>query len=301
MTKKRGDIGVKGLAKARFFHPGQNIRDKWPNQHQTIHLSGVVRVRKGSHCVNRKDQLCYECRIAEIDDNTIFHIVCNNFKVDVAASIPFEDKAVVSVTVTAPTSQDSERERVTALRTAGDNVLPNIRGALAQEVAELRQQGIEVDDDNKPAPKNAQPYVPATATVGQWVTLTIFPGRADPNCNNNKGSWKNMSWKKIKKMDGLTLFRMCFGCPHNLPPTMRLRGVRIPYPNLMCTWDATSSWLALRVSPTGDCGDHQSQLLLRKEPPSSSRNTSPSVASMQKRAQFDKQISFLPPSSASTM
>ena len=63
--------------------------------------------------------------------------MCNSFKVDIAVSIPFQDKAVVSAYVTAPTAQDSERERITALQTAGDDVLPNIRGALAQEVAEL--------------------------------------------------------------------------------------------------------------------------------------------------------------------
>ena len=105
--------------------------------------------------------------------------MCNNFKVDIDASIPFEDEAVVTVPVTLPTVQDGERERVAALQTAGDDVLPNIRGAVAQEVAELQQQGIEVDDDNEPAPKNAQPSAPAIATVGQWVTPTIFPRRAD--------------------------------------------------------------------------------------------------------------------------
>ena len=41
--------------------------------------------------------------------------MCNNFKVDVVASIPFEDKAVVSAPVVVPTAQDGERESVTAL------------------------------------------------------------------------------------------------------------------------------------------------------------------------------------------
>jgi len=66
--------------------------------------------------------------------------VCNNFKVDVATSILFEDEAVVITPVTLPTAQDGERERVAALQTAGDDVLPNIRGAFAQEVTELRQR-----------------------------------------------------------------------------------------------------------------------------------------------------------------
>ena len=92
MPKKSGGIGAVGSAKARFFHPSLKIREQWPNQHQQIRLSGVLVVGKGVHRVNRKDQLCYECRISEIDDNTIFHISCNNFKVETSPSTPFEDE-----------------------------------------------------------------------------------------------------------------------------------------------------------------------------------------------------------------
>ncbi len=208
MAKKKGGIGAKGSAKARFFHPGQNIRDKWPNQHQTIRVSEALIVGKGVHRVNRKDQMCYECRLAEIDDNTVFHIVCNNFKVEVEGATPFEDEGVVSAPAPATSAQNAERARIAALRTAGEDVSSNI-GNLQQEIAELRQQGIEVDDDNEPAPENANPTV-AEFTVGEWITPTICPRRADPNCTNSKGSWKHHAWNKIKEMDELALFRMCF-------------------------------------------------------------------------------------------
>ena len=51
--------------------------------------------------------------------------------------------------------------------TAGDSlsvhdVALNIRGVIAEEIAELKQQGVEVDDDNEPAPKNAQPTTNST-------------------------------------------------------------------------------------------------------------------------------------------
>ena len=54
--------------------------------------------------------------------------------------------------------------------TAGDrlsvhDVAPNIRGVLAEAIVELRQQGIEVDDDNEPAPENAQPTPHTTVPV----------------------------------------------------------------------------------------------------------------------------------------
>ena len=72
--------------------------------------------------------------------------------------------------------------------TAGDclsvhDVAPNIRGVLAEEIAELRQQGIKVDGDNESAPENAQPTPNSTSPVLRpWVTPTTCPRRADPNC-----------------------------------------------------------------------------------------------------------------------
>ena len=209
MAKKKGGVGAKGSAKARFFHPGEAIRKRWPNQHQTIRVSDALVVGKGVHRVNRKDQLCYECRLAEIDDNTIFYIVCNNFKVDVEGAAPFDDERGTS-TLPAPstTAQNAEKARVAALRTADSDVSSNI-GALQQEIAELRQQGIEVDDDNEPAPENASPTT-SRIDVGSWIIPLICPRRADPRCTNNKGSWTHHSWPKIKEMDEFALFRMCF-------------------------------------------------------------------------------------------
>ena len=89
---KPGGIGAKGSACARFFHPGQNIRDKWPNINRTHRVLDALIVGKRIHRVQKKDQLCYECQIPDIDDNTIFHILCRNFKVEHAAVTPFDDE-----------------------------------------------------------------------------------------------------------------------------------------------------------------------------------------------------------------
>eukprot|EP00957_Ditylum_brightwellii_P160220 12197588-Ditylum_brightwellii.AAC.1 len=45
-------------------------------------------------------------------------------------------------------------------------------GLLVEEIAELCQQGIEVDNNNEPAPENAVPPVAAMFSVGTWVTPT---------------------------------------------------------------------------------------------------------------------------------
>ena len=88
----------------------------------------------------------------------------------------------------------------------------NVRGAIAQqqEIAELRQQGIEVDDDNAPTPENAEPSPATAVSIGEWITPTICPRKADANCTNSRGKWKNRGWQQIKEMDELALFWMCF-------------------------------------------------------------------------------------------
>ena len=69
--------------------------------------------------------------------------------------------------------QDPKRERTTALCESVTDVAPNVNGGLLKEIAELHHQGIEVDDENKPAPEKAQPSASATQTIGNWVTPTI--------------------------------------------------------------------------------------------------------------------------------
>ena len=105
--------------------------------------------------------------------------------------------------------QDLEREQTTALCKSVADVAPNV-GGLLQDIAELRHQGIDMDENNEPPPENAQPNFPETQTIGQWVTPTIFPRREDVNCHNTKGVCREHSWPKISEMTELSLFRMAF-------------------------------------------------------------------------------------------
>lgn len=163
--RKRAGIGAVGSVVARFFHPSAVIRARWPNDHQQQRLTGCVVTGKAPHNVNRKNQMCYEVRIPSIDDGTIFHVVCSNFRVGTAAGTPFEDELAPAPRQAAAATNDEVE-----LRTSHANVN---RSELAQEVAELRQQGIEVDDDNEPAPENARPTPQPTTQVEEWVTPTV--------------------------------------------------------------------------------------------------------------------------------
>ena len=92
MVRKKGGVGARGSVRARFFHPSAKIRGKWPNTHETLQVSGVLLVGMGTHRINRRDQLCYGCRLPKIDDGTIFKICVNNFKVEEAGPTPFDDE-----------------------------------------------------------------------------------------------------------------------------------------------------------------------------------------------------------------
>ena len=119
---------------------------------------------------------------------------------------PFEEEIVARKVVAAP--QDPNREQSTALRESVVDVAPNVNGGLLQDIAELHHQGIEVDGNNEPAPENTQLTAPATHTIGQWVTPTICPRRADMNCRNTKGVWRLHSWPKISEMTELSISMM---------------------------------------------------------------------------------------------
>jgi hypothetical protein len=60
-------VGGVGSAMARFFHPSQPIRDKWPHDEKR-RLTGVLVTGEVTRRIARTDQLCYRVCITEIDD-----------------------------------------------------------------------------------------------------------------------------------------------------------------------------------------------------------------------------------------
>ena len=79
-------------------------------------------------------------------------------------------------------------------------------------------------DDNEPSPENAHPSAPATQTIGEWVTPTIFPRRVDVNCRNTKDVWRLHIWPNISEMTDLSLFRIAL-------PEQWVRDILVPATN----------------------------------------------------------------------
>jgi len=146
-------VGAVGSAMARFFHPSKPIRDKWPHDEKRC-LTGVLVTGETTRRIGKKEQSCYVVRIMEIDDSTQFFIVKKNFKVEQAPVTPFESEAPQPPTrppIQAPAVNVAERSYAR-------NVVSNIEGRMrvktTEDIADLRHQGIEVDDNNEPPPES---------------------------------------------------------------------------------------------------------------------------------------------------
>jgi hypothetical protein len=66
-----GGIGTLGPVKARFFHPSDKIRVKWPQDNKRL-LENVLIIGEGQRRVNKKDQWCYIVRIPKINNGSEF-------------------------------------------------------------------------------------------------------------------------------------------------------------------------------------------------------------------------------------
>ena len=90
---------------ARFFHPGERIRERWPTEARH-RVNGAVITGEGERRVGQKQQLCYLVTIPKFGDGVAFHIVKNNFRVEVAPETVFASE-VITVHHTAPPPVDT--------------------------------------------------------------------------------------------------------------------------------------------------------------------------------------------------
>ena len=107
MAKKKIPVGIGavGSASARFFHPSKVIREKWPNDHSRKRLSGVLIIGQGERVINRKMQKTYKCRIPDLDNGVVYHIVRRKLRIDVACVDPskvFPEEVVVTAAAPRP-------------------------------------------------------------------------------------------------------------------------------------------------------------------------------------------------------
>jgi hypothetical protein len=167
---------------ARFFHPGERIRERWPAESRH-RVHGAVITGEGERRVGQRQQMCYLVPLPEFGEGVTFHIVKKNFKVDVDPETFFESK----VTALNPLSPPE----VYAERTSLHNVVPNVFGGagLREEIEQLWTERIEVEDNNEPLPEDTAPAPVEEGVQYEYTVPTFCPCRANNNIADSPGRW----------------------------------------------------------------------------------------------------------------
>ncbi|KAL7447760.1 hypothetical protein ACHAXS_000088 [Conticribra weissflogii] len=106
--KKAAGIGAVGTCMAKFIHPRAPIKEVLRENYAKHQYEDLLIVSKGTHWINKKDQIAYECRIPSIsDDNIVFKIVCSHFTITQSPNEPFADKRT-SNSITAHNTNNNE-------------------------------------------------------------------------------------------------------------------------------------------------------------------------------------------------
>jgi hypothetical protein len=193
-------IGAVGSGMAQFFHPSMRIREKWLNEDKR-RLTGVLVTGEGKRRVNRKEHMCYLIRINDFNDGTVFQVVNKNFRIDTAPAQPFPSKAPVQAPAATP------GDGVNPDRSSTCNTMANIEGSLLrtatrEEIEQLCQQSITVNDDNEPAPENAQAPEPAEASPpGTWEKPQYYCHHLNSDFSDQAGKFVHHQWDEIANME----------------------------------------------------------------------------------------------------
>ena len=78
--------------------------------------------------------------------------------------------------------------------------MPNVFGGtgLREEIAQLRAEGIEVDDDNEPLPEDAIPAPSDPEGMRyEYTTPTYCPRWANNDLVDSPGRWVHHRWDEI--------------------------------------------------------------------------------------------------------
>ena len=147
-TSKCGGINAIGSAASRLFHPGDKVRKKYPKDVK-LHCVNVKIIGKGLRRIKNKMKMCFLVSIPEVEGEC--YIVKKCFRVERDPDTPFEsERAPLPRNIPCPLPHGEDR-------TVLFDVMRNVANGLVDEVFELRAQGIEVDDDNKPLDEGAPP------------------------------------------------------------------------------------------------------------------------------------------------
>ena len=174
-TKKHGGIGAMGSAAA--------VREKYPPETRARAINVVI-TGEAQRRVRHTTHLCYFVSIPNVKGEC--YIVKKNFCVEVSPETPFDSENIPIAQVVCPDPEVVDRAAL-------EDVVPHVRRGpgISEQIAELRAEGIEVDDDNEPLDEGDTPVPPPSPVRPMhnlYSTPTHCPHRA-LNLTDNRGKW----------------------------------------------------------------------------------------------------------------
>lgn len=239
-SKLRAGIGAECDVLLKYAHPILTIKDKYPNPVNAQRLQKCLLIRQEEKTVNRKMQQCYVFRHDEFPDKEL-HCVARWCKISKEGPeekffSPPQDKQA-SETVAEATNEDVSE--VTG-RLFGTR-------AVAEDIANIRRQGLDVDDDNEPAPENipdantTTEKLPNGLCVGQVYGWDGVDHRAKGGYINMDAQMKGMPEPEFASYVGIFLIFF----PRVLLNEIVLKETNKAHPDLLLTWGELLRFLGL--------------------------------------------------------
>ena len=161
--KKRIGIGANCSVAHKYLHPAKTIADKYSNATAQSRVENLVCIKKETRVVKRKEQVCVIFCHDDFDDGTEIYCVKRWARVEEeGAEEHFFDQ------LTPP--EDANNIQAPEQVVEGLEIDPDIAAATCNEdIQMVLAQGLMVDDDNQPAPKNI-PQAAAPQNIGdkEW-------------------------------------------------------------------------------------------------------------------------------------
>ena len=182
---KLGGVGAVGSAFLRYVHPSDKLKERYGAERvrRERRDGWVIKARSVGRTSRRGNPTPrYHLSHPDFPADQEFLVSTKFFKVTREGEVPFAEEVRHPVAAAAPTATAVDREASTIagddpalVRMAGRAARGRggVRGLPADDVGELRAQGITVDLDTEPAPENAGPPPPVAA--GAWINQTVCP------------------------------------------------------------------------------------------------------------------------------
>ena len=189
--KKRLGVGAVCTVITRLLHPREVVTEKYPNAGHSSKTEELKVIRKEVKVVNRRDQECVVMHHPDLVDVELYAVVryCSVTTEGPCSEFFVADGTPTEEIENEPPAEDEGLDPVP--------IVPALTGDLREDIARLRMEGFEVDDDNDPAEENVpaatQPTKDTLESTGyqQWDSKQSCNRKAEGHVEENPRLLKN--------------------------------------------------------------------------------------------------------------